>query len=115
MYIKVKEDSLIWEFIRVHAETYVQQTVDFLTESIKNKLLKKTCDYIGNIFSETQNLSAKEVRLICSEEIRSQMITDNRQNPFNMFYIVNGEIKKVGDKIIAYQIKYIVEKGLIDN
>ena len=215
LYIKVKEGSLQWEFIRVAIENYTQTTMEFATNLIKGQLLKKTCEKISKLFKDVESesliteesdkkslenaknilspskkdlssktklsyynknqnnetkleleievsgtqgraihdklaeiieqikphqitdftdqvlelkissnnsikgviseISDKEMKIICSEELKNSMITDNQQNPFNMFYIVNGEIKKAGDKIVAYHIKYVSDKGLIED
>ena len=55
-----------------------------------------------------ETFSDKPVKLLCSTELKQKMIKETAQNPTNIYYIVNGSIKKANNKIIAYQITEII-------
>lgn len=55
------------------------------------------------------------VRIICDEDLKSVMVSENEKNPFGMFYIVDAEVKTISGKPIAYIIKHIHSKGILDN
>ena len=57
----------------------------------------------------------KQVRIICDEELKSEMVSENKKNPFNMFYIVDVEVKTISGKIVAYIVKRIHDKGVLDS
>jgi hypothetical protein len=80
----------------------------------ENEVLELCINDSNSIKGKIDNIFEKPIKIICKEELRKEIITDNEKNPFNMYYIVNGEIKKAGEKIVAYHIKNVVEKGLID-
>lgn len=56
----------------------------------------------------------KKVTLICGEALKREMVSANEKNPFNMFFIVDVEVKRVSGKPVAYLIRNIQDKGLID-
>ena len=55
----------------------------------------------------------RKIKLICSNELKQEMVSANDKNPFNMFFIVDVEIKRVSGKSVAYLITRIHDKGLI--
>jgi len=55
--------------------------------------------------------SDKKVKLVCSEEIKQTMISGNDNNPFNMFFIVDIEVKRVSGEIVAYVIHKVHDSG----
>ena len=57
----------------------------------------------------------KKVKLVCNEELKKQMISENDNNPFNMFFIVDAEIKRVAGKLVAYIIIKIHDSGKIED
>ncbi len=57
--------------------------------------------------------SQRKVKLVCDEELKQQMISENDRNPFNMFFIVNVEVKRIASKPIAYFIQKIHGSGQI--
>ena len=57
----------------------------------------------------------KKVKLVCREELKREMVSENEKNPFNMFFIVDVEVKRVYGKPVAYIIRNIQDKGLIDS
>jgi hypothetical protein len=55
--------------------------------------------------------SDDDFTIICSDELRQKMLNKNTNHPFKVYYIVNGEIKRLqsNGNIIAYIINEIVE------
>lgn len=56
----------------------------------------------------------KKVKLVCNEELKQQMISENDNNPFNMFFIVDAQIKRIDGKAVAYVITKIHGSGKLD-
>ena len=57
----------------------------------------------------------KKVKIVCDNELKSEMVSENEKNPFNMFYIVDVEVKTISGNPVAYFIKRIRDKGVVDN
>ena len=57
----------------------------------------------------------KKVKLVCDEYLKQEMISENENNPFNMFFIVDVEVKRVAGKPVAYVIRKIHDKGFIND
>ena len=57
----------------------------------------------------------RKVKIICSEDLKQLMISENKENFFNMFFIVNVEVKRVSDKPVAYVILEIHDSGSIED
>ncbi len=57
----------------------------------------------------------RKVKLVCDEALKQEMISENENNPFNMFFIVDAEIKRVSGKPVAYVIRKIHDKGFIND
>ena len=57
----------------------------------------------------------KKIKIICNEELKSEMVSENERNPFNMFYIVDVEVKRISGKPVAYLVKRIHDKGTLDD
>ena len=57
----------------------------------------------------------KKVKLVCDEDLKQEMISENENNPFNMFFIVDAEVKRVAGKPVAYVIRKIHDKGFIND
>ncbi len=57
----------------------------------------------------------KKVKLLCEEDLKKEMISENEKNPFNMFFIVDAEIKRVAGKPVAYVIIKIYDSGKIED
>ena len=55
----------------------------------------------------------RKVQLICSEDLKNQMVSTNERNPFNMYFIVDVEVKRVQGKPVAYIIKKIHHSGSV--
>ena len=53
------------------------------------------------------------VKIVCNESLKGQMISDNDKNPFNMFFVVDAEVKRVAGKPVAYVISKIHDSGEI--
>ena len=56
----------------------------------------------------------KRVRIICDEELKNEMVSENEKNPFSIFYIVDVEVKTISGKLVAYIIKRIHGKGILE-
>ena len=97
------------------AEKHIKLLDNSDSKLFENEVLELSINDSNSIKGKIDNIFEKPVKIICGEELRKEIITDNEKNPFNMYYIVNGEIKRAGDKIIAYHIKNVVEKGLIND
>jgi len=57
----------------------------------------------------------RPVRILCSDALKSEMVSENKKHPFNMFYIVDVEVKTVAGKPVAYIVKRIHDKGVLDD
>lgn len=57
----------------------------------------------------------KKVKLICNDDLKQQMVSENENNPFNMFFIVDAEVKRVEGNPVAYVIKRIHASGKIND
>ena len=55
------------------------------------------------------------LKLICDDELKQEMVSENENNPFNMFFIVDAEVKRVAGKPVAYVIRKIHDKGFIND
>ena len=47
------------------------------------------------------------VKIVCNEQMKQQMVSGNERNPFNMFFVVDAEVKRVAGKPVAYVISKI--------
>ena len=56
----------------------------------------------------------KKVKLVCDEGLKKQMISENENNPFNMFFLIDAEIKRIDNKPVAYVITKIHDSGLVE-
>ncbi len=90
-----------------------------------DELLKSVVLYWKQATEEDKSLSIdkgiieevdphKKVKLVCNEALKREMVSANEKNPFNMFFIVDVEVKRVSGKPVAYLIRNIQDKGLID-
>ncbi len=57
------------------------------------------------------NISLKPVKIISSNNIKAEMIHDNKKNPFKMFYLVDVEVRTIQGEPVLYIIKKILDKG----
>lgn len=64
------------------------------------------------IIEEIEN--KKKVKIICDENLKKEMVSSNEDNLFNLFYIVDVEVKRISGKPIAYIIRKIHDKGKLD-
>lgn len=80
----------------------------------QDKVLELSITDKNAVKGKIDDIYDKPVKILCNPDLQKEMITDNEKNPFNMYYIVSGEIKRAGDKIIAYSIKNVVDKGIIN-
>jgi hypothetical protein len=86
------------------------KTEEKLAEII-DKLAQKFPD-VNYIKNEGDDFSDKPLTLTyVNDELRQQMIHDKANNPFNIYYIVSGELVKAekNSKIIAYRVLEIID------
>lgn len=80
-----------------------------------NEVAKLTLTDNNVIKCKIENISEKDINIICRSDIRQRLITENEKNPFSTYYIINGKTRTVEGKIIAYELTEIVEIITIDD
>ena len=94
--------------------------IDFIDDSLKNnnaktdnaftnEVLELTVTEKNQIKGKISSISEDPKVIVFKDGLRSEIITDNSRNPLTICYIVNGNIKNAGDKIVAYEITELVE------
>jgi hypothetical protein len=89
-----------------------------LNENLKNDFqneilqlsIKKTPSGSIVIKGIIDSVETKEIQILFnSEEIKEKMLNKNEDNPFKVYYVVNGEIKRVNGEVKAYLIKELIQ------
>lgn len=86
-----------------------------IKEDFENEIAKLTLNENHVIKCKIENISEKEVAIICADELKQELITNNEKNPFSTYYVVNGKVKIVDGKIIAYELTKRIDTIIIEN
>jgi len=56
------------------------------------------------------SVEMKEIQILFNnDDIKEAMLNKNEDNPFKVYYVVNGEIKRVNGEVKAYLIKELIQ------
>lgn len=94
------------------AKKYAEELIDSQNILFENKTLKLIVSERNIIKGLIDDFSEKPLTLTyVNDELRQQMIHDKANNPFNIYYIVSGELVKAekNSKIIAYRVLEIID------
>jgi hypothetical protein len=78
-------------------------------EDFKNEVIQLTLNKNNTIKCKIESLCDREVTIICEDNLKRIFITENKDNPFSTYYVVNGKVKTIDGRIIAYEITEIIE------